>query len=179
VKRKTLFLLAAVSALVVVAALLVWTKPWTLFFDQVVDEEQVSSQSASAPADAEANAEGEGSADLPPMVVATGSFVDQDHPASGQIEIVELPDGSITVTLVDLVSDNGPDVHVYLGSNVENIKDGAFLDLGLIKGNIGTQNYLIPAGVDVSAFSVVSLWCEDFAVPFGFAEIVPEPAMAR
>jgi len=164
-KRKLFITSASVAALIVVSVLLAWTKPWTAFIDTTVDEERVSSVAA------EETAGGDSAVSTAPAIIATGVFVSQDHPTTGTIEIVELPDGSLTLTLVDLATDNGPDVHVYLGSNATNIKSGAFVDLGLMKGNLGTQNYEIPVGLDISAFSVVSLWCEDFAVPFGFAQI--------
>lgn len=63
-------------------------------------------------------------------------------------------------------SDNGPDLKVYLRAD-----DGEFVSLGDLKGNIGDQNYEIPADVDLSVFSTVEIWCERFGVGFGGAEL--------
>ena len=48
--------------------------------------------------------------------------------------------------------------------------DGA-LDLGPLKGNVGNQNYVVPAGTDLSRYRSVVIWCRRFAVPFGAAPL--------
>jgi hypothetical protein len=47
-----------------------------------------------------------------------------------------------------------------------------FIDLGPIKGNQGNQVYDIPAGVDLAEYRSVSLWCVQFSVSFGAAQLV-------
>ncbi len=66
-------------------------------------------------------------------------------------------------------SSNGPDLNVYL----RNPDTGEFIDLGDLKGNIGSQNYEIGADVDLTEFSVVEIWCVRFGVGFGGAELMP------
>ena len=61
---------------------------------------------------------------------------------------------------------NGPDLSVYLRA-----EDGSFEDLGELKGNIGDQNYEIPAGVDLEVYNSVEIWCVRFSVGFGQAEL--------
>ncbi|MEL7155551.1 MAG: DM13 domain-containing protein, partial [Actinomycetota bacterium] len=51
-------------------------------------------------------------------------------------------------------STNGPDLNVYLRAD-----NGDFVDLGDLKGNIGDQNYEIPADVDLAEFNTVEIWC--------------------
>ena len=63
-------------------------------------------------------------------------------------------------------SNNGPDLKVYLRAD-----DGEFVSLGDLKGNIGDQNYVIPADVDLDNFSTVEIWCERFSVGFGQAPL--------
>jgi hypothetical protein len=46
-----------------------------------------------------------------------------------------------------------------------------FVDLGRLKGNIGNQNYDIPAGTDLSKYDTVLIWCKQFSVLFGSAEL--------
>ncbi len=67
-------------------------------------------------------------------------------------------------------SSNGPDLNVYL-VNPDDPSD--FVDLGDLKGNIGDQNYEIPATVDLDRYSQVSIWCVRFGVGFGSADLVP------
>ena len=47
------------------------------------------------------------------------------------------------------------------------VTSGKYLDLGTLKGNIGNQNYEIPANVDLNEFHSVSIWCARFHVNFG------------
>jgi hypothetical protein len=73
----------------------------------------------------------------------------------------------------DLDTSNGPDLHVYL-SELPATDDWRaygvrYLDLGKLKGNIGSQNYALPEGLDLSRFRSAVVWCERFAVGFGVA----------
>jgi hypothetical protein len=47
------------------------------------------------------------------------------------------------------------------------------VNLGRLKGNQGNQNYRIPADVDLSRYTSVSIWCDRFNVSFGAAELKP------
>ena len=67
-------------------------------------------------------------------------------------------------------SNNGPDLNVYL-VNPDDPSD--FIDLGDLKGNVGDQNYEIPAGIDLERYSQVSIWCVRFSVGFGSADLTP------
>ena len=49
--------------------------------------------------------------------------------------------------------------------------DDDFIDLGDLKGNIGSQNYEIPVGIDLDRYSTVVIWCVRFGVAFGAAEL--------
>ena len=68
--------------------------------------------------------------------------------------------------LENFESQNGPDLKVYLRA-----ADDQFVNLGELKGNIGDQNYEIPADTDLETFSAVQIWCERFGVLFGAAEL--------
>ncbi len=108
-----------------------------------------------------------------------GSFVDRSHPTSGRA--VVLGDGSEQrfVRFEDFATDNGPDLNVYLttadadAETGEFGRDGTFVDLGDLKGNVGPQNYEIPADVDLAEFDTVVIWCVRFGVAFGAADIAP------
>ena len=51
--------------------------------------------------------------------------------------------------------------------------DGEYVDLGSLKGNKGSQNYAIPADVDLADLTSVAIWCDRFSVSFGAAELSP------
>lgn len=101
-------------------------------------------------------------------IVAKGSFISYAHETKGNAQILNV-DGKRILRLTDFHTSNGPDVRVYLlkGKDSASVKDGEYIDLGSIKGNIGDQNYEIPA--DAGEFGAVSIWCKRFSVGFGGA----------
>src|SRR5712692_5603760 len=106
-----------------------------------------------------------------PTLVAQGDFYNVVHEGKGKAEIFKLPDGSNLLRFEDFQVLNGPDLHVYLVPdekiNPDIGKDiPGYVDLGKLKGNQGSQNYNIPANVDVSKFRSVVIWCQPFRVPF-------------
>ena len=108
-----------------------------------------------------------------PEVVSTGQFIDADaiHKGSGTATLYRLPDSSHVVRFEDFRTTNGPALVVYLAkhpspASADDVIDGGFLNLGKLKGNVGNQNYPIPAGTDVSEYGSVVIWCELFDVLF-------------
>ncbi|WP_434994288.1 DM13 domain-containing protein, partial [Arthrobacter sp. Ld5] len=89
------------------------------------------------------------------------------------------PDGSRLLAIEGLQTTNGPDVHVWLSAaDVVEGLDGWYtagsaerVDLGPIKGNQGDQVYPIPDDVDLDRFPAVDLWCVQFGVSFGAAQL--------
>lgn len=105
------------------------------------------------------------------VLLAQGSFYDLFHVGGGQALVYQLADGSRILRLEDFEVDNGPELHVYLFPNDPvTTSIGADIpgsyDLGRLKGNIGDQNYKIPADLDMSQFRSVVIWCEPFKVTF-------------
>lgn len=106
-----------------------------------------------------------------PVALAGGSFVDRDHPTSGTATVLALDDGTRVLRFEDLVTDNGPDLKVYLSAAGPDAPSGefddVFVDLGRLAGNLGNQNYAIPVEVDLTRYASVVIWCDRFDVPFG------------
>lgn len=109
------------------------------------------------------------------VTVLSGSFIDRSHPAEGTALV--LTDGSDQrfLRFEDFATDNGPDLNVYLSTAAPDAAtsdfDDDFIDLGDLKGNIGSQNYEIPIDVDLSRYQSVVIWCVRFGVAFGAAEL--------
>lgn len=107
-----------------------------------------------------------------PAVLATGEFMDADnfHKGSGTATLYALADGSNVVRLENFEVTNGPDLHVLLSTSDDPAADlGEYVDLGSLKGNVGNQNYDIPADVDVSIYRSVIIYCDPFHVLFASA----------
>jgi hypothetical protein len=51
--------------------------------------------------------------------------------------------------------------------------DGRFVDLGPLKGNLGSSNYEIPREVDLSEYRSAVVWCRRFSVGFAVAPLDP------
>ena len=171
----TLIIALAVVGAVVVAIVF---KPWLLFVDVRVDDALPSIASTSDPGPSPTVTESPEPAG--PVQLSTGTFISHEHTTSGTVSIIENPDGTRVLAIESLATSNGPDVHVWLSaSDVVEGTDGWFvaggapyLDLGLIKGNLGNQLYEIPADADLTQYRSVSLWCVQFSVSFGAAQLV-------
>lgn len=83
--------------------------------------------------------------------------------------------GSVTVyqDLLHLEADfevgPGPKYHVYLvpDANVTpstKVADTMYVDLGRLRAFKGSQNYEIPAGLNLASYGSVVIWCEHFSV---------------
>lgn len=106
-----------------------------------------------------------------PVVTATGGFGSHnDYTVTGTAAVVTQPDGSRQLVLQELMSDNGPDLQLYLSPVTGGEVDGG-VKLGPLKGNIGTQAYDLPADVDLGAVPTVVIWCERFSRAFGSATL--------
>ncbi|MFJ9657774.1 DM13 domain-containing protein [Streptomyces griseoflavus] len=169
-----------VGAAVAGAFGLYWFQPWKLWQDETVREAlpEVTAAASTPPAGPAPGA----SATTPPAgptTLASGELISHEHPTSGTVRFVRLADGSHVVRLERLDTSNGPDLHVWLtdapvkegraGWHV--FDDGAYVSLGKLKGNKGSQNYAVPEDVDPSRFTSVSIWCDRFDVSFGAAEL--------
>ncbi|MDD2857846.1 MAG: DM13 domain-containing protein [Candidatus Nanopelagicales bacterium] len=175
---------AALGVLIVVSGLYLF-QPWKLFTNTTVDEASPIAVSASAQSTAQAPtpmpSASETSARSAAMVSATGAFISHEHGTSGTASIITLPDGKRVLRIEDLDTSNGPDLKVWLTdapvidgpSGWLVFDDGAYVDLGALKGNKGSQNYAIPDDADLSDLTSVSIWCDRFSVSFGAAELAP------
>jgi hypothetical protein len=110
------------------------------------------------------------------QILLRGSFYNVVHLSSGEAVVYQLADGSRILRLQNFSVENGPDLYVYLvpidpvpsdsGSEIT----GSY-SLGRLKGNVGDQNYEIPADLDLSQYKSVVIWCQAFAVPFSAAPL--------
>ena len=104
--------------------------------------------------------------------VAEGRFVEVDaiHKGSGTAKILTQNNTSY-LRLEDFQVTNGPDLFVYLsesktpGNTLASL--GNYVNLGVLKGNSGNQNYEIPA--EFSGYRTTVIWCQQFGVLFSFA----------
>ncbi|MFC1750295.1 DM13 domain-containing protein [Pseudomonadota bacterium] len=104
-----------------------------------------------------------------------GQFKDANssHRGKGTATINQSGNGELIVSLTDFEVTNGPDLKVYAVENSEiknadSVLQSRYVSLGVLKGNIGNQNYRLPADVGFEVGSIV-IWCEQFSVLFSAA----------
>ncbi|MDY7089932.1 MAG: DM13 domain-containing protein [Actinomycetota bacterium] len=156
---------------------LYWFQPWRLFTNTTVADTLAVVASAAPPSEQPAS---EQPAPVRAAVVLVqGSFVTHEHDTSGSARIVRNADGSHQLELIDLDTSDGPDLRVWLSDQAVRtgsggwhvFDDGAYAEVGKLKGNHGNQVYRLPAGIDPAGFRSVSIWCKRFSVSFGAAAL--------
>jgi hypothetical protein len=90
------------------------------------------------------------------------------HMASGQVKVLQIPDGTQILRFENLDVTNGPDLYVYLATDTT-AKD--FVSLGRLKGNMGNQNYPIHENTDFEKYNTVLIWCQAFSTLFGSSKL--------
>jgi hypothetical protein len=108
----------------------------------------------------------------------SGRFYSILHPTEGTATIYQMGDGTRVLRLTSFSTSNGPDVHVYMvaaddAKDAGTVQKVGFVDLGVIKGNIGDQNYTLSSDLDLAKYRAVSIWCKRFSVNFGAAALRP------
>jgi hypothetical protein len=99
-----------------------------------------------------------------------GEFESDAHPTSGVAMVLGNGTGQRFLRFETFETDNGPDLNVYLvNSSTGDVSD--YVDLGDLAGNIGDQNYEIPADVDLTVYDRVVIWCVRFGVGVGDARL--------
>ena len=102
-----------------------------------------------------------------PETVAQGTFAGlAGHSGEGTVSVVKAGDTYYVRFEENFRTTNGPDLFVHLGRDGEYVAEAR---LGNLKGNIGSQNYEVPVGIDVSQYDEVWVWCRVFSVPFASA----------
>ncbi|GAA3386041.1 DM13 domain-containing protein [Cryptosporangium minutisporangium] len=170
-RRPLLFTLVAIVGLGLGAALVLF-EPWRAFTNTTVEEAAPSIPSAGP-------SESGSTAAATTTVLARGELITHEHETSGTVALLQLPDGSRVLRIENLKTSDGPDLKVWLTdqpviegtSGWRVFDDGKHVELGDLKGNLGSQNYPVPASADLKTLTSISIWCARFHVSFGAAEL--------
>ncbi len=119
--------------------------------------------------------------DAKPVVVAEGQFQDADefHQGAGTVTLYRLADGTHLLRFEDFRVTNGPQLHVLLANHAEpvnrnDLEADGYVDLGGLKGNVGSQNYEIGANITVDTVKSIVIYCKPFHVVFSTATLSSE-----
>ena len=80
---------------------------------------------------------------------------------------VQVPPNRLALSFITSV----PYDPTYPPTEASHVEDGGYLKLGKLKGNVGNQNYPVPAGTNITEYNSVVIWCELFGVLFSPAAL--------
>jgi len=159
------------------AFVLAYFAPQRLFIDDRVHEPlpTVGAPGAEQDSDRDGERAAQRADEHTTEVLAKGDFQAYEHSTSGLARALRLPDGSRYLRLEAFETSNGPDLRVYLSAAPAGGDGDAFdddyVELGELKGNIGSQNYVIPSDVRLGQYESAVIWCKRFSVAFGAASL--------
>jgi hypothetical protein len=161
---------AGVVLVLLIGFVLWFFEPQALLLDDAVSEAapQVDEKPRSAADEPASTGSSRG-------VVSEGDFRPLAHDARGTALLIEAADGNTYLRFEDFEVENGPDLKVYLSRSRAGAPEDDLatdiVDLGRLKGNVGDQNYLVPASVDLTQFHSAVVWCRRFSVGFAVAPL--------
>jgi hypothetical protein len=170
------WLVSASTVVVAVGAttfILAYFEPQKLFINETVHEEAPTERVVPGPAVAATQPT---PPQRPPVALSTGEFRSYEHTSQGVAVVLQLDDGERFVRFENFYTSNGPDLRVYLSTTPSTGPGDDFardyVELGHLKGNIGEQNYVIPAGTALERYTSVVVWCKRFSVAFAAAPVI-------
>ena len=104
---------------------------------------------------------------LTPSLIAEGTFKARAHSVEGTAKLIEVGDKKV-LRFEDFNTINGPNLHIYLASD---LSSDDIIDLGKIKATKGNVNYDISQDIDTNRYNKVLVWCVPFGVLFSYAEL--------
>lgn len=96
-----------------------------------------------------------------------GMLMGVGHSVTGDVKVYD-NNGELVLVLDPFSSQNGPDLKVYLSKDD---KASEYINLGALKSINGKQSYDIDGMPDLNQYKYVMIWCQEFSVLFGIAEL--------
>jgi hypothetical protein len=99
----------------------------------------------------------------------TGTFTGaSNHVTSGAVEVVKTADGWEVHLKDDFSLDGAPDARVGFGAAG---KFAEATDFEPLRSLTGAQVYKVPADIDPTPYTEVYIWCRQYSVPLGVAQL--------
>ncbi len=106
----------------------------------------------------------------------SGTFIKKKKKLKGAWEVVQRGDKIFIVFGDDFRAANGPDLKIFLSPKTVSDVTGktavnGALNIGELKATKGTQEYEVPAGVNLADYSSVLVHCEAYSVLWGGGDL--------
>jgi len=101
------------------------------------------------------------------QVIAQGMFMPRAHEVKGKALLISAEEKKI-LRFEDFETINGPNLHIYLSSD---LGGNDYVDLGAIRATKGNVNYEVPSALDAKKYNKVLVWCVPFSVLFSYADL--------
>jgi hypothetical protein len=101
----------------------------------------------------------------------SGTFITRDagHPTQGNVLLIKKKDGSTVLQFQNFSTVSGPDVDILAGKSIT-YSSNSTIKIDDLK-NSGNFVVNLPSGLNTDEYSVVQIWCRQFDVLFGTAEL--------
>ena len=104
--------------------------------------------------------------------VPSGDFIKKKKSINGSWSVVQENGQTIIRFANDFKTKNGPDLKIFLSPQTIQSVNGktataGSLNLGVLKSTKGTQDYVVPAGVNLADFNSVLVHCEAYSILWG------------
>ena len=100
-------------------------------------------------------------------LVRMGTLMGVGHSVEGSVNVYS-DAGQLVLVLDPFMSQNGPDLKVYLSKDE---KASEYLNLGPLKSTTGKQSYDVTGMPNLDQYKFAMIWCQEFSVLFGIAEL--------
>jgi len=97
-----------------------------------------------------------------------GAFMNGPYGSVSGIATVYNQNGSLILSLQNMMISNGPQLHVYISKEVQPVN---FIDLGPLQSTLGNQLYKIPGSPDFSQYQYALIHCKKYDHLFGSAKL--------
>lgn len=99
--------------------------------------------------------------------LSQGSFQSAAHSTSGTVKLAQDPQGKKYLVFENFKTDSGPDVRIWLAVD-KTAQDYTELSKTVPSGNFKID---VPASTDTNKQKYVLIWCKQFTVLFGSAQL--------
>jgi hypothetical protein len=100
-------------------------------------------------------------------LIRKGTLMGVGHTVTGNVNVYNSTD-QLVVVFDPFSSQNGPDLKVYLSKDEKAME---YLNLGALKSTTGKQSYDVSGMPNLDQYKYIMVWCQEFSVLFGIAEL--------